>query len=94
MITVMTVALMMTWVVPELVEELKKVDINIATPDELMTLEGIGKQVARNIIEYSKTNGPFQHPTDLMKVKGVGPKLFNAIKDRIIIQEVSSIIVD
>ena len=86
MITVMTVALMMTWVVPELADELKKVNINTASVDELMTLEGVGQKVAQNIIGYCQTNGPFQYPTDLMKVKGVGPKLFDANQTSILVQ--------
>ena len=87
-ITVMTVALMMTWVVPELADELNKVNINTASVDELMTLEGVGQKVAQNIISYCQTNGTFQYPDDLMRVKGVGPKLFDANQTRIMVQEI------
>jgi competence protein ComEA len=87
-ITVMTVALMMTWVVPELAEELKKVNINTTSVDELMTLEGVGQKVAQNIIRYSQTNGPFQYPDDLMKVRGVGPRLFDANQAHIMVHEI------
>lgn len=61
----------------------KKVDINSATKEELMTLKSIGEKVAANIIAHREKNGPFQAPEDIMKVKGIGPKIFEKNKDRI-----------
>jgi competence protein ComEA len=84
-ITVMTVALMMTWIVPEIENDLQAVDINSADLDELMMLEGIGHKLALNIISYRLTNGPFQHPEDLLKVKGFGEKLFEANQNHLIV---------
>ena len=90
MITVMTVALMMTWVVPELADDLKRVNINSTNLDELMALDGVGQKVAQNIVDYSRTYGPFEAPVDVMKVKGVGPKLFEFNQSRIMVQGVES----
>ena len=86
-ITVLTVALMMTWVVPALAADLEKVNINTATLDELMTLDGIGEKYAQRILEFRDKNGPFQKPEDLLLVKGIGQKLFEKNLDRILVQD-------
>ena len=86
-LTVVTVALMMSWVMPALAADLQKVNLNTATLEELMTLDGIGQKVAERILNFREKNGPFQKPEDLMMVKGVGEKIFEANKDKIIIQE-------
>jgi competence protein ComEA len=86
-LTIVTVALMMSWVVPALAADLQKVNLNTATLEELMTLDGIGQKVAERILEFREKNGPFQHPEDLMMVKGVGEKIFEANKSIIVIQD-------
>jgi competence protein ComEA len=84
-ITVMTVALMMTWVVPEIKHDLQVVDINCADVDELMLLQGIGNKLALRIISYRLANGPFQHPEDLLKIKGFGDKLLNSNRKQLMV---------
>ena len=86
-LTIVTVALMMSWVVPALAEDLQKVNLNTATLEELMTLDGIGQKVAERILDFREKNGPFQKPEDLMMVKGVGEKIFDANKLRIVTQD-------
>lgn len=85
-LTTITVALLMSWVVPSLVADMNKVNINEATLEELVTLDGIGEKVAAKVIEFRKKNGPFQKPEDLMMVKGIGQKMFDKNKDRIIVK--------
>jgi competence protein ComEA len=85
-LTTITVALLMSWVVPSLVADMSKVNINNATLEELTTLNGIGDKVAAKIIAFRKANGPFQKPEDLMMVKGIGQKLFDKNKDRIVVK--------
>jgi|AntAceMinimDraft_9_1070365.scaffolds.fasta_scaffold34312_2 competence protein ComEA len=53
----------------------EKININTATAEQLTELKGIGPVYAKRIVEYRKTHGPFQKPEDIMKVKGIGPKL-------------------
>lgn len=86
-LTIVTVALMMSWVVPALAADLQKVNLNTATLEELMTLDGIGEKVAERILSFREKNGPFQHPEDLMMVKGVGEKIFEANSSKIVVQE-------
>jgi len=86
-ITLMTVALMMAWGPPTFADEMAKVNINTANQEQLMSLKGIGESYAQRIIEYREKNGPFQSPEDLLKVKGIGEKTFEAIKDNIVIKD-------
>lgn len=58
-------------------------NINLASKIELQELPGIGAAYAERILEYRRTNGNFRRIEDIMKVKGIGEKLFAKIKDRI-----------
>jgi len=68
------------------VADMRKVNINDATLEELVTLDGIGEKVGAKVIEFRKKNGPFQKPEDLMMVKGVGQKMFDKNRDRIVVK--------
>jgi len=59
-----------------------KININTATMQELHSLKGIGHTKALAIMEYRKKH-PFQKIEDIMKVKGIGKKTFDKIKDEI-----------
>jgi len=61
------------------------VRVNIATVDELTTLQGIGPAKAQAIIDYREEYGPFQVVEDLLEVSGIGEKTLENIKDSIII---------
>lgn len=61
------------------------VNINTATAQELQTLSGIGEKKAEAIITYRETNGSFQTIDDLKKVKGIGEKTFDSLKESITI---------
>ncbi|NOX34610.1 MAG: helix-hairpin-helix domain-containing protein [Deltaproteobacteria bacterium] len=63
-----------------------KVNINTATKKELVTLKYVGDKIADRIIEYRKAH-PFENSGDIMKVKGVGKKVFDANKDLIIVKD-------
>ena len=64
---------------------IEPVNINKADVKTLTTLKGIGKDRAEKIVEYREKNGPFQKPEDLIKVKGIGKKIFDQNKDFILI---------
>jgi competence protein ComEA len=51
--------------------------------EQLKQLERIGDAVAQRIVDYRQQNGPFAAVEDLMKVQGVGQKVFEMNKDRI-----------
>lgn len=68
------------------VEKEGKVNINTATVEELKTLKGIGEKKAEAIIEYRKKNGSFKNKEELMKVRGIGKKLYESFQERVIVQ--------
>jgi len=59
-----------------------KIDINTATMSELHSLKGIGHKKATAIIEYRKEHR-FTKIEDIIKVKGIGKRVFEKIKDEI-----------
>jgi competence protein ComEA len=59
------------------------VNLNTATQAELETLPRIGPALAGRILDYRTANGRFAAVTDLMKVTGIGQKVFDGLKDRI-----------
>ncbi len=67
--------------------ELKSIDINNASKEELMRLPKIGPVTAKNILNYRKENGPFRHLKDLLKVKRIGPKTLEKIKPYLILPD-------
>ena len=68
---------------PALGGDVKKININKATLEELIQLKRIGPKFAKRIIEYRENNGPFKAPEEIMKVKGIGQRTFEINKDLI-----------
>ena len=62
-----------------------KVNINTANKEELSALPGIGPVIAERIIEYRDKNGPFENTEEITKIKGIGEKTFQKLKDFITI---------
>jgi competence protein ComEA len=58
-----------------------KVNINSAGLNELQSLPRVGPKLAQRILDFRKENGPFKRPEDLLKVKGIGEKMFRSFKD-------------
>jgi competence protein ComEA len=56
------------------------VNINTASSQELESLPGIGPKTAQAIIDYREENGGFKRVEDLLLVKGIGPKKYDALK--------------
>lgn len=66
-------------------QEEDKVNLNQATKEELMTLNGVGEKKAEKIIDYREENGSFQKIEDLKNVNGFGEKSFESLKTSITI---------
>lgn len=64
----------------------EKININTATKKELVELKHVGDKIADRIIEYRKAQ-PFEMVEDIMKVKGIGPKVYEANKDRMTVKD-------
>lgn len=61
--------------------EAEKLNLNTATKEDLMQLEGIGEKTAERILEKRKQLGEFKVIEQLTEVKGIGEKSFEKIKD-------------
>lgn len=62
-----------------------RVDINRATVAELQTLPGVGPKTAEAIISNRETMGRFIQVDDLMRVKGIGPKRMEQLRELVIV---------
>jgi competence protein ComEA len=58
-----------------------KIDLNTATEAQLDTLPGVGPATASKIVSDRNENGPFRTVDDLLRVPGIGPAKFDALKD-------------
>ena len=65
----------------------RTIDENINTDpvEKLMQLDRVGPQYAQRIVEHRELYGPFETPEAIMNVKGIGPKTWEANKERIVI---------
>ena len=63
-----------------------KTDINGADEAALAMLKGVGPALAKRIVDYRSKNGNFRSVEELKKVKGIGDKLFEKIKDEVSIE--------
>ena len=66
-----------------------RIDINSASAAELAKLPGIGPSKAEAIVEFRQKE-PFVKAEDLRKVKGIGDKLYDSIKDQVTVGDAPS----
>lgn len=59
----------------------RKVNINTASKEELMTLPGIGESKAIAILQYRKEKGGFSSIDELMEIPGIKDGVFSKIKE-------------
>lgn len=63
-----------------------RLNINTASYEELMLLDGIGEVLAGNIIGYRNYCGGFRNIEEIINVTGIGEKTFSAIRDHIYVE--------
>ena len=63
-----------------------KININTADEKELMLLDGIGETYAKRITELRTQLGGFTSIEQLKKVKGIGDKRFEKLKDYVTVE--------
>ncbi|XP_063609365.1 endonuclease/exonuclease/phosphatase family domain-containing protein 1-like [Penaeus indicus] len=66
------------------------VNINTAPEEELMTLPGVSRSVAKNIVDYRNTIGGFRRVEDLALVSGIGANKLQNFKNEITVKKKSS----
>ncbi len=72
-----------TQINPRKEPDVRLVNINTASSDELDSLPGIGPSLASAIICYREEHGDFKTTRDIINVPGIGEKLFQNISDKI-----------
>jgi len=66
--------------------EKTKINLNKAGINALISLPGIGRHIALNIIDYRTRHGEYRRLEDLLKVKGIGAKKLEKIRDHITVR--------
>ena len=66
------------------------VNLNTAPAEQLSLLPGIGVAVAKRIVD-ARAEKPFERTWEITRVKGVGPKLFHKLEDRLRVEGVSDL---
>jgi competence protein ComEA len=61
----------------------QKINLNLATAEDLETLPGIGEVLAQRILEHRESNGPFTSVDELLEVSGIGEARLEDIRDRV-----------
>jgi competence protein ComEA len=64
----------------------KSININTAAKEILIMLPGVGESTAEKIINYRETHNGFKKIENIMKVKGIGKKKFEKLKDYITVE--------
>lgn len=59
------------------------ININTADEKELQNIKGVGPALAGRIIEYRENNGAFKSIEEIKKVRGIGEKTFEKMRDSI-----------
>src|SRR5262245_2582595 len=57
----------------------ERININIASVDELQRLPGGGPALASRMVEHRRRHGPFKRPQDVIIVRGMSAKLYRRI---------------
>lgn len=63
-----------------------KVNLNSATTLQLATLPGVGPALAERIVAHRQESGPFESVDDLMKVRGIGEKTVERIRNYVTLE--------
>ncbi|XP_050309750.1 endonuclease/exonuclease/phosphatase family domain-containing protein 1-like [Anthonomus grandis grandis] len=72
-----------TFTIPETDHQMELLNVNTATEEELMTLPGITREIAKNIVEHRKAIGRFRRVEDIAVVRGIGAHKLQLLKPEI-----------
>ncbi|NWX08226.1 EEPD1 protein, partial [Caloenas nicobarica] len=60
-----------------------KININTATPAQLMSIRGITEKIANSIVDYRKEHGPFKSIEDLVRMDCINSSFLDKIRHQI-----------
>ncbi len=58
-----------------------KININKANLQDLLSTSGISPKLAKNIVAYRNTKGPFRDIEELKEIRGIGDYRYGKLKD-------------
>lgn len=64
-------------------QDAKTMNINTASKEELMSIQGIGESTAQNIMSYREKHGTIHYIEDLLNIAGIGPKTLDNIRENV-----------
>lgn len=64
----------------------KAINVNTASVEELMKLPGVGEVIARWIVRHRKVSGPFRRVEELLVIRGISRKKFEALKPYVTVE--------
>ncbi|CAL9691171.1 unnamed protein product [Knipowitschia caucasica] len=62
------------------------INVNTATPAQLMSVKGVTEKIAKNIVAFRTENGPFKTIEDLVRVANVNSALLDKIRFQVFVQ--------
>jgi competence protein ComEA len=62
-------------------------DLNRATREQLIGLDGVGPVLADRILAHRQTHGPFRAVSDLMQIKGIKTKMLEKLRPFVFVEE-------
>jgi competence ComEA-like helix-hairpin-helix protein len=65
--------------ISRLLQNEERININIASNEELQRLPGIGPTIASRIVDHRRRHGLFKRPQDIVIVRGMSAKLYRRI---------------
>ena len=68
------------------VSTLLQLDLNMAAEADLVLLPGIGPVMAKRIVEYRRTHGPFKRLDELRQIKGIGAKTYAKLAPLLVVK--------
>ena len=60
-----------------------RVNINVASIDDLLTLPRMTKEIAQEIVEYRAKNGPFANAHAIVDVPSIGEAAYARMRDKL-----------
>ncbi|XP_020820048.1 endonuclease/exonuclease/phosphatase family domain-containing protein 1 isoform X2 [Phascolarctos cinereus] len=60
-----------------------KVNINTATPAQLMSLRGVSEKMALSLVDYRQEHGPFKSIEDLIRLEGISSTVLDKIRPQV-----------
>lgn len=67
-------------------QDIGKVNLNTADKDLLMSVPGIGQNLAQRIIDYRRENSGFSSPEELKNIKGITAYRYEKIKSSLCVR--------